>query len=254
MPWRQGEMWPDIGWKGRALDRCGKWLDVKVVETRGKGDSWEVKVHFHGWAPSYDEWIPAPYSVSDRLMDHGNYKGVDPPKPDDPEFEVDKILKKRKRGGENQYLIHWVGFDDSHDSWEAEDDIDDTVIKVHPPTLHGPTILTPHTIFTPSALASTYPPSPSPCSLRSSTTLPSKSSSASSKPSQLALTCSPSRTRLHLMWQPHSYPSGWMTSAVRLQACLDDSARNSPVAALLRCRLALRGFTKRCIADAGSSR
>ena len=70
-------------------------------------------------------------------MDHVNYKGVDPPKPDDPEFEVDMILKKRKRGGENQYLIHWVGFDDSHDSWEAEDDIDDAVIKVHPPPLQA---------------------------------------------------------------------------------------------------------------------
>src|SRR5690606_20882665 len=35
-------------------------------------------------------------------------------------FEVEKILKKRKKGNKVLYYVKWVGYDSKHNSWVAE--------------------------------------------------------------------------------------------------------------------------------------
>ena len=42
---------------------------------------------------------------------------------DDPEYEVETILKSRKRRGRIQYLVHWKGYPDSDNSWVSEKDL-----------------------------------------------------------------------------------------------------------------------------------
>ena len=170
-------VWPCVGVKLQAMDRCGAWLDATVISQRGCPDAlntWptpEIKVHFQGWASTYDEWIPLD---AERLL------SADEDTPD--QFAVERILKERKRAGVSSYLIRWVGFDASHDAWVAGKDIDRVVIQVHPssplcistlPSLRQPlfnhpppfaagTILTPHTILILSALSSTNPLFPFP--------------------------------------------------------------------------------------------
>ena len=52
-----------IGTVLHARDRCGTWLDAKVVSERGEGSGREVCVHFNGWNRRHDEWLP----IGDRL-------------------------------------------------------------------------------------------------------------------------------------------------------------------------------------------
>ena len=36
---------------------------------------------------------------------------------DDDVYTVEKIIKTRQRNGKKQYLIHWLGYSNKHDSW-----------------------------------------------------------------------------------------------------------------------------------------
>lgn len=38
-------------------------------------------------------------------------------------FNAEKILKRRKRKGKNQYLVKWLGYPKSQSTWEAEENI-----------------------------------------------------------------------------------------------------------------------------------
>ena len=42
----------------------------------------------------------------------------------DTQYDIDKIIKKRKRQGKTQVLVHWVGWPSKFDTW-----IDETQIK-----------------------------------------------------------------------------------------------------------------------------
>ena len=42
------------------------WYDAKIVGEDGKGDDRKVKVHYHGWSRSMDEWINV---VSSRIKE-----------------------------------------------------------------------------------------------------------------------------------------------------------------------------------------
>ena len=39
------------------------------------------------------------------------------------EAEVEKILRKRQRNGETEYLVKWVGYDESFNTWEPEENM-----------------------------------------------------------------------------------------------------------------------------------
>ena len=39
-------------------------------------------------------------------------------------FEVERILKRRVRKGQEQYLIKWKGFSDAHNEWVDQDDVE----------------------------------------------------------------------------------------------------------------------------------
>jgi chromobox protein 5 len=43
---------------------------------------------------------------------------------EDEEYEVEKILGKRKRQGGVEYLIKWAGYDNSQNTWEPEENLD----------------------------------------------------------------------------------------------------------------------------------
>ena len=56
-----------------------------------------------------------------------NGKSYQEPAPDlidgQPEWEVESILRVRRRRNQLQYLIHWKGFLEAHDSWEPAKDV-----------------------------------------------------------------------------------------------------------------------------------
>ena len=39
-------------------------------------------------------------------------------------YEVEKILNKRKRSGEVQYLVKWLGYSQTDNSWEPQENLD----------------------------------------------------------------------------------------------------------------------------------
>ena len=88
-----------------------------------------VKVHFLGWKArfEFDEWVYLDANA-DRLL---------PPDADEPfydwgttvghvqddQYEVDKILKKRKRKDSTFFRLCWRGYSESSDSWEPEENV-----------------------------------------------------------------------------------------------------------------------------------
>ena len=110
-----------LGTQLQAKDRKENWLSAKVFLERGEGESREVKVHFHGWSKKEDEWLLA---GGDRLLPLGA------PLPD--QHPVERLLKKRKNGGE--YLCRWLNFGEDHDSWEPAENIHDDIIKEYEAT------------------------------------------------------------------------------------------------------------------------
>lgn len=42
---------------------------------------------------------------------------------DEEEFEVENIMDKRKRQGGTEYLIKWLGYDATHNTWEPEENL-----------------------------------------------------------------------------------------------------------------------------------
>ena len=96
-----------------------------------------------------------------------------------PEWEVERILRVRRRCNQLQYLVRWKGFSDAHDSWEPvtnlyTDQLIQEFYKNHPMAIGNPsarTITIRRTTMSPSnsptnplaelpSLA--YPPSPQP--------------------------------------------------------------------------------------------
>ena len=43
----------------------------------------------------------------------------------DTQYDIDKIIRKRKRKGKTQVLVHWVGWQSKFDSWIDEDQVKD---------------------------------------------------------------------------------------------------------------------------------
>ena len=43
----------------------------------------------------------------------------------DTQYDIDKILRKRKKRGKTQVLVHWVGWPSKFDSWIDEDQVKD---------------------------------------------------------------------------------------------------------------------------------
>ena len=38
-------------------------------------------------------------------------------------YEIEKVLKTRKRGGQKQYLVKWLGYPSEQNSWALERDV-----------------------------------------------------------------------------------------------------------------------------------
>jgi Chromo (CHRromatin Organisation MOdifier) domain len=122
-----------VGESVQAKDHLGYWLDAKVLERRS-GDGLEVLVHFKGWARHHDEWIKIgagrllavgadiPHELPDKYQnDAVGHLGED-------QFEVESVLKVRKRGSESQYLVRFSGYSSEHDLWVAEEDVDPSFV------------------------------------------------------------------------------------------------------------------------------
>lgn len=60
-------------------------------------------------------------AASDEAVDQSVDQADD--QTDDDVFEVEQLLKHRKRKGKTQYFVRWVGFDSSHNCWVDENDL-----------------------------------------------------------------------------------------------------------------------------------
>ena len=46
-------------------------------------------------------------------------------KPEDTLWKVERVVRQRRKGRKREYLVKWIGFPDSCNSWVSEDDLQD---------------------------------------------------------------------------------------------------------------------------------
>lgn len=64
-------------------------------------------------------------SVADEEPNFGRPPALDP---DDNQFEVERLIGKRRFGRGVQYLVKWRGYPDSKNSWEKRKDIHSDIV------------------------------------------------------------------------------------------------------------------------------
>ena len=88
----------------------------------------QLLFHFHGWSAKFDEWFD---EGSDKLASASSPKnnfhdwGDAPNHIEADDFVASKILKKRVRRGEDQYLVEWETPDYDDRTWEPLENIHD---------------------------------------------------------------------------------------------------------------------------------
>lgn len=107
-----------VRWK-QVKDPRGHWYDAKIVGERGEGEEREVKVHYHGWKQSLDEWILA---SSDRILDEDEELpeeahdwGTERGHIDEDQWEVEAIVKRRRKN--NKDVVRWAGLNKEGEAW-----------------------------------------------------------------------------------------------------------------------------------------
>lgn len=48
--------------------------------------------------------------------------------PEDNQYKVEKLIRKRRKGRKVQYWVKWLGYPDSENTWEAQQDIDPEIV------------------------------------------------------------------------------------------------------------------------------
>jgi Chromo (CHRromatin Organisation MOdifier) domain len=48
--------------------------------------------------------------------------------PEDQQYKVEKLIRKRRKGRKVQYWVKWLGYPDSENTWEAQQDIDPEIV------------------------------------------------------------------------------------------------------------------------------
>ena len=48
---------------------------------------------------------------------------------DEDAWEVERVLKRRRRLGVTEYLVRWAGWDEKYNSWVPEDDISEELLE-----------------------------------------------------------------------------------------------------------------------------
>ena len=50
--------------------------------------------------------------------------------PEDNQYKVEKLVRKRRMGEKVEYLVKWLGYPDNENNWEAKWDIDPDLVAV----------------------------------------------------------------------------------------------------------------------------
>lgn len=64
-------------------------------------------------------------SVAGEELNHGRPAAVDS---DDGQFEVERLIGKKRVGRGVQYLVKWRGYPDSENSWQKKKDIHPDIV------------------------------------------------------------------------------------------------------------------------------
>lgn len=71
-----------------------------------------------GFDRSYNSWEPAEnFNFVEETQEETSTEVAE-------NFEVEKIIKKREKNGNVSYLLKWVGFNKSYNSWEPAENLD----------------------------------------------------------------------------------------------------------------------------------
>jgi len=125
-----------------ARDACGDYYKATIKAERGVDDACEVRIHFHGWNATWDEWVPADsdglkpwpgtgHKPKSAKVELEWVSEVGLLEADDQQYEVDNLLRKRRRAedGADEYLVKWKGWASSYNTWQNAEDIDEDLIK-----------------------------------------------------------------------------------------------------------------------------
>jgi len=77
--------------------------------------------------PEGAAWKGAWYCELNPDRTHSSYSALQDPRAgalrNDVGYKVEALLAKRQRGQARQFLVRWLGFDASYDTWEGEANI-----------------------------------------------------------------------------------------------------------------------------------
>jgi len=109
----------------------------KIVKTRKKGNTTEYFIKWEGYQDSANTWEPesnlnkellADYKASQKKEPSEKPKKVKYYEKAETHYEIEKIVKARKKGNTTEYFIKWEGYQESDNTWEPESNLDEDML------------------------------------------------------------------------------------------------------------------------------
>lgn len=146
-----------IGDKVQSRDvKTGLWYDAQVIAKRGRGANLKVKVKYSGFNDRYNvEFRAKDAGLRERLskvelkkemndiLIEKVYGGRTDGLKEDGQWEIERLIKKRRRANVTEYLVRWVDWAPEYDTWESnnlareiiEEFEEEQAMKAKPPKL-----------------------------------------------------------------------------------------------------------------------
>lgn len=123
---RNGELSSQIKLTQEEFESKFKKFSEEINDT--KKENIDLRLQTESMQKKLSDWEEKHIDVSDRMnskrkatcAQHSTKQKI---LKENNVFEVDSLLKHRKRNGKLQYLIHWKNYGSDHDSWQSESNL-----------------------------------------------------------------------------------------------------------------------------------